>query len=299
MNAHVETLLDGLSVPEGPRWHDGRLWFSDLYSDRVYAVSLSGNAEVIAEVAGHPSGLGWTTGNRLLVVSVLEQRVLAMANGRLQPFADLSSHARGPCNDMVSDDSGRVWVGDMGFDWFAGAERRPGSIWYVGPDGACTLAADGLVFPNGMVITGDGKRLIAAETFANRLTSFDIADDGRLINRRAFAACDGAYPDGICLDAEGAIWVADPGSNRVMRVLDGGHVAQVVTVAESRNVYACALGGEDQGTLFLCTSVRGIAAREGKLGRIEIVDFPPRSGGLRSERHAAMVMLTSVMFARA
>ena len=123
MSGHVETLLDGLSVPEGPRWHDGRLWFSDIYADRVWAVDTSGNAELIAEVPGHPSGLGWTTGNRLLVVSVLERRVLRMEHGRLRRFADLSSHATGPCNDMVSDGNGRAWVGDMGFDWFAGAER--------------------------------------------------------------------------------------------------------------------------------------------------------------------------------
>jgi sugar lactone lactonase YvrE len=281
MNGHIETLLDGLSVPEGPRWHDGRLWFSDIYSDRVYATDLSGNAEVIAEVAGHPSGLGWTAGNKLLVVSVLERRVLRMEGGLLQPFADLSVHTTSPCNDLVSDGSGRVWVGEMGFDWLAGAEHRPGRIWYVAPNGVCVLAADGLAFPNGMVITLDGKRLIAAETFGNRLTSFDIAADNCLINRREFAACDGAYPDGMCLDTEGAIWVADPSSNRAMRIVDGGHVAQTVTVAEGRYVFACALGGEDERTLFLCTSsVRDAASREAKQGRIEIVHVDVPGVGL-------------------
>jgi sugar lactone lactonase YvrE len=270
MSGHVETLLDGLSVPEGPRWHDGRLWFSDIYADRVWAVDTSGNTELIAEVPGHPSGLGWATGNRLLVVSVLERRVLRMEHGRLLPFADLSTHAAGPCNDMVSDGNGRAWVGDIGFDWFAGAEPKPGRIWYVAPDGSCVLAADGLAFPNGMVITGNGQRLIAAESLGNRLSCFDIAVDGRLINSRIFAVYDGV-PDGICLDAEGAIWVANPRSNQATRILDGGHVTQVVTVAEGRYVYACALGGEDLRTLLLCTSVRGVAAREEKQGRIEIV----------------------------
>jgi sugar lactone lactonase YvrE len=146
---------------------------------------------------------------------------------------------------MVTDSAGRSWVGDIGFDWFADAERRPGRIWYVAPDGTCRLAADGLSFPNGMVITDDGKRLIVAESLGGKLSRFDIASDGRLVNPCDFAVCDDA-PDGICLDAEGAIWVADPWSNQARRIFEGGRVAQTVKIAEGRHVYACALGGPER-----------------------------------------------------
>jgi sugar lactone lactonase YvrE len=280
MDDKAETLLDGLIQPEGPRWHDGRLWFSDMHAARVCAVDPSGNIELVAEVAGKPSGLGWTVGNKLLVVSMTQRRVLRMENGRLEPFADLSPLTPGPCNDMVSDELGRAWVGDMGYDWFASAEPKPGRIYHVDPDGLCALAAGDLAFPNGMVITVDGQRLIVAETYGERLTCFDIGSDGSLTNRRAFAKCQGAYPDGICLDADGSVWVADPASNRAFLVRDGGDVIKAVAVAEGRHVYACALGGNDGRTLFLCTSCAPSKIRdkawEAQPGRIECfrVDVP-------------------------
>jgi sugar lactone lactonase YvrE len=271
VNDKPKTLLDGLSVPEGPRWHDGRLWFSDLFAHCVRAVDLSGRAEMVAELADLPSGLGWTTENQLLVVSIIDRRVLRMERGKLRPFADLSGFSTGGCNDMVVDGAGRAWVGNIGYDYFGGAERKPGSIVRVSASGSCSPAADGLEFPNGMVVTPDGGKLIVAETFGNRLTGFDIAADGALTGRRVFARCDGVLPDGICLDADGAVWVADPATNRAMRILDGGEVVRTVTVAEGRYVYACALGGADRRTLFMCTSsVRGAASREAKQGRIEI-----------------------------
>jgi sugar lactone lactonase YvrE len=277
MKDKPETLLDGLSVPEGPRWHDGKLWFSDMWFHCIRVVDLSGQSDVVAELADRPSGLGWTKENQLLAVSMIDRRVLRMERGELRPFAELSAFSTGACNDMVVDSTGRAWVGNMGYDFFGGAERKPGSIVHVSAGGSCSLAADGLEFPNGMVITPDGDKLIVAETFGNQLTAFDIATDGSLTHRRVFARCNGVVPDGICLDADGAVWVADPGTNRAIRILDGGEVAQTITVAEGRYVYACALGGSERRTLFMCTSsVRGAASREAKQGRIEIaqVDVP-------------------------
>jgi sugar lactone lactonase YvrE len=278
MNDKPETLLDGLSVPEGPRWHDGKLWFSDMWFHCIRVVDLSGQSEIVAELADRPSGLGWTKENQLLAVSMIDRRVLRVQRGELHLFADLSTLSTGACNDMVVGGTGQAWVGNMGYDFFGGAERRPGTILHVSASGSCSLAADGLEFPNGMVITPDGGQLIVAESFGNRLTAFDIEPDGILTNRRVFARCDDVVPDGICLDAEGAIWVADPRTNRAIRILKGGKVAQTVRVAEDRHVYACALGGAERRALFMCTrgSVGGAASREAKQGRIEIiqVDVP-------------------------
>jgi sugar lactone lactonase YvrE len=266
----TETLLDGLRFPEGPRWHDGRLWFSDMYGPVVRAMDPSGRSEIVAEVAGHPSGLGWTADGRLLVVSMNDRRLLRMEDGALRPFADLSAFAGGPCNDMVVDGAGRAYVGNFGFDMFGGAERRTAAIVRVDPDGTATVAADGFEFPNGTVITPDGRSLIVAESYGHRLTRFDVAEDGSLSGRRLFAELGDIVPDGICLDAEGAVWVANPRSNQAFRVFEGGRIAGTVEVAEGRGVYACALGGADRRTLFLCTSTAlGPDAATGRHGRIE------------------------------
>jgi sugar lactone lactonase YvrE len=184
MNDKPETLLDGLSVPEGPRWHDGKLWFSDMWFHCIRVVDLSGQSDVVAELADRPSGLGWTKENQLLAVSIIDRRVLRMERGELHPFAELSALSTGACNDMVVDGTGQAWVGNMGYDFFGGAERKPGSILHVSASGSCSLAADGLDFPNGMVITPDGGKLIVAETFGNRLTAFDIAAQGNRLNIR-------------------------------------------------------------------------------------------------------------------
>lgn len=271
MSTKVETLLDGLAFPEGPRWHDGRLFFSDIFGGCVRALELSGRAELIAEVAERPSGLGWTADNKLLVVSMNDRKLLRMEEGKLSPHADLAPFAAGPCNDMVVDAQGHAFVGNFGFDMFGGAERRPAAIIGVEPDGTASIAADGLDFPNGMAIAPDGASLIAAESYGQRLTRFDLGPDGTLSNRRVFAQFDDVVPDGICLDAEGAVWVAHARANQALRVFEGGRIAETVTVAEGRHVFACALGGEDRRTLFLCTSaVRGPESREAKQGRIEI-----------------------------
>jgi sugar lactone lactonase YvrE len=269
---NVKVLLEDLTFPEGPRWHEGRLWFSDFYSHRVLAVDHAGKAETIALVPTRPSGLGWRKDGTLLIVSMLDRSLLALERGALHPIADLSALAGGLCNDMVVDAADRAYVGNFGYDRHAGEAPRSTCLIRVDPDGSPHRAAEDLMFPNGTVISPDGKTMIVAETYAHRLTAFDVASDGTLANRRLFAALDGRFPDGICLDAEGAVWVADARGHDVIRVLDGGRVAETVGVGDDRTVFACMLGGDDRRTLFLCTSTgSGPAMAEKTDGKIETV----------------------------
>jgi sugar lactone lactonase YvrE len=265
----LEVLADGLTFPEAPRWRDGRLWFSDFFSHRVLALNQDGGVETVAEVPGQPSGLGWTPEGRLLVVSMRDHRLLRLDPEGLVEVADLSAIATGPCNDMVVDAVGRAYVGNFGYDRHHGEAERAACMARIDPDGRVTRVADELVFPNGAVITDDGAILIVAETFAHRLTAFDIDGEGGLADRRVFAAIEGGHPDGICLDAEGAVWVADPGGKRVLRVFEGGRVERTVPLGE-RGAYACMLGGADRRTLFICSNTTsGPAAAEAKAGQID------------------------------
>jgi sugar lactone lactonase YvrE len=267
----MDLIVDGLTFPEAPRWHDGRLWFSDFYSRRVLAVDVSGYVDTIAEIPQRPSGLGWTPDGGLLVVSMLDRSLLRVDGGKSRVVADLSSLATGPCNDMVVDGQGRAYVGNFGFDRHQGEPPRTACIARVDPDGRVSRAAEDLSFPNGTVITPDGQTLIVAETFAHRLTAFDVAADGALSNRRLFAQLDGCFPDGICLDAEGAVWVADARNPRVIRVLDGGRLERSVSTGD-RPSFACMLGGDDRQTLFVCTcTASGPAMADKRDGRIEAV----------------------------
>ncbi|MFL5254912.1 MAG: SMP-30/gluconolactonase/LRE family protein [Rhodopila sp.] len=274
-----EILLDGLTFPEGPRWHDDRLWFSDFYTYRVIAVGLDGKAETMATVPACPSGLGWLPDGRLLVVSMNDRRLLRMQDGSLVVYADLSAVAGGPCNDMVVDAQGRAYVGNFGYERFKGEDARPARLVRVDPDGRISVVAEDLLFPNGTVITPDGRQLIIGETMGNRLTTFDIEADGALHNRRPFAVVEGLFPDGICLDAEDAVWVADPRGNRVVRVREGGVIADTIPLP-GRNAYACMLGGPDGQTLFICTATGSGPERAGKTdGKIEYVQVGvPRAG---------------------
>lgn len=275
-----EVLLDGLTFPEAPRWRDGRLWFSDFYSHRVMSVGLDGRAQTIVQVPQRPSGLGWTPSGELLVVSMLDRRLLRFDGKRLQQVADLSALATGPCNDMVVDAAGRAYVGNFGYDRHNGEAERNACLARVDPDGRVLRAAEDLVFPNGTVITPDGRTLIVGETFANRLTAFDRGEDGSLANRRVFAELPGCYPDGICLDAEGAVWVANPRGERVLRVLEGGRIADSVATPQ-RGSYACMLGGPDRRTLFILTNTgSGPAMAHKAEGRIETVRVPVPGAGL-------------------
>ena len=276
----MDVIVDGLTFPEAPRWHDGRLWFSDFYSHRVLRVDVSGYVDVVAEVPQRPSGLGWTPDGALLVVSMLDRRLLRVDDGgKAHEVADLSALATAPCNDMVVDGQGRAYVGNFGFDRHKGEPPRTTCIARVDPDGRVSRAADDLSFPNGTVITPDGRTLIVAETLAHRLTAFDIAADGSLSNRRLFAQLDGCFPDGICLDAEGAVWVADARNPRVLRVFDGGRVERTVSTGD-RPAFACMLGGDDGQTLFVCTcTASGPAMADKRDGRIEAVKVDVTGAG--------------------
>jgi len=277
----LETMLAGLTFPEGPRWHAGRLWFSDFYSHRVMALSPEGWAETMAHVPQQPSGLGWTPDGTLLVVSMLDRALMRVQGDVLTKVADLSGLATGPCNDMVVDGQGRAYVGNFGFDRHKGEAERTAVLIRVDPDGSVHQAADGLMFPNGAVITPDGKRFIIGETVGKRLTSFDIGADGGLSNRRLFAQFDDVFPDGICLDEEGGIWVADPRGHRVVRAMEGRGIVQTIAVPDDRNAFACMLGGADRRTLYVCTSTGsgpGMAAKQD--GRIEMIRVDVPGAGL-------------------
>lgn len=272
MTAHDTTiLLDGLLFPEGPRWHEGKLWFSDMQGLHVMTVDLEGNSAKIVKVKNSPSGLGWLPDGRLLVVSMIDRRLLRLDPVGLVEIADLSKLASFHCNDMVVDRLGRAYVGNFGFDLLANAPVEPAEIVLVTPDGKARIVADELFFPNGMVITPDGQTLVVAETWGNCLTAFDIQPDGSLAKRRRWAKLDDVYPDGICLDAEGAIWVAAPYPGEVLRIKPGGNVTQRVTV--STKPYACMLGGHDRRTLFVCTADSSNPGRDRAepIGKIETV----------------------------
>ncbi len=275
-----ELLISGLTFPEGPRWHAGRLYFSDFFTHRVLAVDEAGQVETIATVPGQPSGLGWRPDGRLLVVSMTDRRLLRLDPGGLVEVADLSAHAPFHCNDMVVDRHGRAYVGNFGFNPYAGESPRATCVVRVDPDGAMAVAAAELEFPNGTVITPDGGTLIVAESYGRRLTAFDLAADGTLSGRRTFAELAPSVPDGICLDAEGAVWSADPRHREAIRVAPGGRVLERVSTGE-RGCYACMLGGSDRRTLFLCTS--GASGEEAALmrsGCIESVRVAVPGAGL-------------------
>lgn len=252
MAFQTSVLLDGLIFAEGPRWHDGKLWFSDMHAHWVMTVDLEGKAEPIVEVPAWPSGLGWLPDGRLLIVSMTDRRLLRLDSDGLSEAADLSNLTSYHCNDMVVDRQGRAYIGNFGFDLAAQADYAPAEIVLVTPDGHARIVADGMEFPNGAVITPDERTLIVAETFGARLTAFDIEFDGSLANRRTWAKLDGAVPDGICLDADRAIWVASPVSSEVIRVREGGEVTDRIKV--STQAYACMLGGTDRRTLFILTA---------------------------------------------
>jgi sugar lactone lactonase YvrE len=280
MAATTRVLLDGLAFPEGPRWHEGKLWFSDMHAHRVMTVDLDGRSETIVEVPNRPSGLGWLPDGRLLVVSMTDRRLLRLDGTRLGVVADLSGLASFHCNDMVVDARGRAYVGNFGFDLHARAPFKPGELILVPPDGPPRVVADDLAFPNGAVITPDGRTLIVGESGAARLTAFSIAPDGSLTDRRVWAQIERAVPDGICLDADGAVWVASPVGNEVLRVRAGGAIDARVTV--STIPFACMLGGPDRRTLFVATAEthqpeETIAKRS---GRIEIATVAVPGAGL-------------------
>ncbi len=276
-------VLDGLKFPEGPRWHDGRLWFSDMHARRVMAMDPTGQTSIICEVENRPSGLGFLQDGRLLVVSTADHRLLVLDRDLgLREVADISPFVGGDANDMVTDAFGRSYIGNFGFDFAGGGEFKTTALVRVDPNGQASVAADDLAFPNGAVITPDGKTLVVAETFARKLTAFDIADDGSLSGRRTWADLGRATPDGICLDEEGAIWVASPITAECLRVREGGEVTDRIAMNEGRGAYACMLGGGDRRTLYICTSEGDEADRQAGRSRgwIEAVRVDVPGAGL-------------------
>jgi len=246
-----EVVVSGLCFAEGPRWHDGQLWFSDMHGHQVYKVDSSRQLEAVVKVDNWPSGLGWLPNGDLLVVSMLDRRVLRWDGKLLSTYADLTDLASSYCNDMVVDRHGRAYVGNFGFDVFNSSEKRPAELILVKTDGSAEVVAQDLMCPNGTVITPDDRTLIVAESYAARLTAFDINSDGTLTNRRVWAQFEsGVVPDGISLDSEGGIWVAFPRTKECKRVLKGGEVTHQVHF--DRGVYACMLGDQQ---LFCLTSL--------------------------------------------
>ena len=285
MERKLETLMKGLTFGEGPRWHENKFYFSDFYSHKVYSLDLSGKHEVIVEIPNQPSGLGWTPDGTMLIVSMKDRKLMSFKDGLLTERADLTELSGFHCNDMVVDIDGNAFIGNFGFNTYDGEEIKPTNLILVRPGEEPVLAADNLFFPNGTVITPDNKTLIVGETYAARLTAFDKSEDGSLSNRRIWADLkvnseEGTVPlpDGMCIDEEGAIWVASPSTAEVIRVHEGGMISERIPV--QTNAFACMLGGEDRRTLFICTSngsgVDPEAALREKSGKIEItqVDVP-------------------------
>jgi sugar lactone lactonase YvrE len=274
------TLLDKLNFPEGPRWHNDRLFFSDMHAHKVIAVDLNGRTETICEVPQAPSGLGWLPDGRMLVVSMNDRRLLRLDRDGLKLVADLSKLASYHCNDMVVDAKGRAYVGNFGFDLHAQATPKFAEIVMVEPNGAARIVADEMGFPNGTVITPDGRTLIVGESTRARLTAFDIEADGSLKNRRVWAEIAPAVPDGIALDAENAIWVASPLTDEVVRVKEGGTIAERIKTAN--HAYACMLGGPDRRTLFVLTAEDSDPeiCRAKPTGRIETTPVEVPGAGL-------------------
>lgn len=247
------TLVSGLAFGEGPRWHDGELWLSDMHSHRVLRVSSAGEVSEVVTVPEQPSGLGWLPDGSLLVVSMINRQLLRWDGTSLSCHADLAKLARYHCNDMVVDQTGRAYVGNFGFDLQSGAAPSPTELICVEPDGSSRIVADNLMFPNGSVITPDGRTLILAETFGSRLSAFDVQPNGDLGNRRVWATLpQGAVPDGICLDSDGGVWSASPTSNECLRQIEDGEVTHRVSVEQG--AFACMLGGEDGSTLHILTA---------------------------------------------
>jgi sugar lactone lactonase YvrE len=290
MGRETRTLAKGLYFGEGPRWHDGRLWFSDFYAHAVKSVSLAGDLRTEFEIDDQPSGLGWLPDGSMLIVSMTKRQVLRRAaSGAISVHADLSGIADFHCNDMVVDGQGRAYVGNFGFDLDAEiaargvpsvlADHPTATLACISPDGSVGVAAVDMHFPNGPVITPDGKTLIVGETLGAVLTAFDIGGDGSLSNRRVWASTAPRVPDGIALDAAGAIWIANPIAPECVRITEGGEVLEVIETGQP--CYACMLGGEDGRTLFMLTAKSSDAhqAAAAPTGKLLIANVEhPRAG---------------------
>ena len=265
-------LFDGGTFFEGPRWHDGAWWASDFYTDGGRIVVVDADGALVREISlPQPSGLGWLPNGDLLAVSMTDHKIWRIADGA-EPVlhADLAAHSRGESNDMTVDAQGRVWVDSFGYDLYAGERPVGATLWRVEPDGTLVAATDGLHFPNSIMVSADGTRLVVAETIASRLSAFDVAADGTLSGRRVYCQIaptvpleeiaedysNVAYgPDGCTLDAEGCVWAGNSLGNWIGRFSPAGEVLQRIDAPEpGMSVYAVQLGGADGRTLLMCVA---------------------------------------------
>ena len=274
----LHTLITGLALGESPRWHAGRLWLSDWVAHEVLAIDLAGTREVITTIPSLPFCIDFLPDGRLLVIA--QQQVLCREPDRsFVTYADLTGLSAHPWNELVVDGRGNAYINNIGFD-FPGGTFAPGIVALITPDGAVRQVADGVAFPNGMAVTPDNTTLILAESYGKCLTAFTIAPDGSLSNRRMWADLGDSYPDGICLDAEGAVWYADVPNKRCVRVREGGEVLQTIDL--DRGCFACMLGGVEGRTLFMVAAEWGDAASMGggeRTGLVLSLEAPaPRAG---------------------
>lgn len=270
MNRNVRPLVEGGHFYEAPRWHDGTWWVVDFYAHTVLTVTVDGSVEPVMEVEGQPSGMGWMPDGSLLVVSMKDQKILRRSrDGSVTQHADLSDLCGGAANDMVVDRDGGAYVGNFGFDIMAGADPEPATLIRVDPDGAVSVAATDMYFPNGSVILPDEQTLIVGETIGCRYSAFTIGPNGELTDRRVWAQLAdtpalGTFeqvldavevaPDGCALDAEGLLWTADAVGGRVIRVAQGGQVTDQIPMPPGLGAFACALGGRSGQTLLICSA---------------------------------------------
>jgi sugar lactone lactonase YvrE len=287
MGRTTRLLCEGIYFGEGPRWRHGRLWFSDFFAHAVKSVSLAGDLRTEFEIDDQPSGLGWMPDGSMLIVSMVRRRVLRRSvDGELSTHADLSELASFHCNDMVVDAAGGAFVGEFGFDLDAEVDARgigavitdhaTAKLFRISPEGTVSVAASDMHFPNGTVITPDGATLIIGESLGGALTAFDLGADGSLSRRRLWASTLPRAPDGIALDAEGRIWIANPIAPECALLAQGGEVVEVIDTGQP--CFACMLGGENGRTLFMLTAAasnadRAVAAATGKL-LVATVDAP-------------------------
>ena len=249
----TDLLIGGLGYAECPRWHAGALWFSDFHSSSVHRLTPDGVLTTVAVVPGRPAGLAFGPEGDLYVVSSRDRKLLRIADDGLEEIAVLAPYVGGPANDMVMDAAGRAYIGNFGYDLIGGEPPAPTALLLVEPDGHVSIVAEDLSFPNGMAITSDGLTLIVAETDASGITAFVIADDGTLGGRRVRASFADAGPDGICVDAHGAVWAAFPLAAELRRIDTDGEVTDRIPTPD-RWAVACALGAEDRRTLFVLTA---------------------------------------------
>ena len=246
----AEKLAENFIFLEGAKWRDERLWVSDVFDHKVYCLGLNGEREKIADVPNRPSGLGFLPDGTPIVASSKDFRLYRIAEGGIEEYADLTHHVGGHVNDFTVDHAGRIYVGNFGYDYDGGEAVRATHIHRVDPDGTISVAASDIEFPNAMVIINNGCTLVVAETWRCKLTAFDLSPGGALSNRRTFADLGPRQPDGICADAEGAIWTGCFNTGEFLRVKDGGQITD--RVAFDGCGVACVIGGPNQHTLF-CT----------------------------------------------